>query len=285
MAALAAGGRPLVVSLHGSDMFVAERLAAAGRAARATFARAGWMTACSADLRQRAIDLGAAADRSEVVPYGVDAERFAPSAETRAEVRRALGLDDRTAMVFAAGRFVRKKGFEYLIDAAATLRDRPMPAVVVLGGDGDLRAEYEQRARDRGVAERLRFVGALSQDDVARYLAAADVAAVPSVHDAAGNVDGLPNVVMETLASATPLVSTRAGGIGSVVTDGETGLLVAEHDAAALASAITTLLDDPSRGRGIGAAARRLAIDRYGWGRVAERFEAAYARARERRPG
>jgi phosphatidylinositol alpha-1,6-mannosyltransferase len=215
------------------------------------------------------------------VPYGVDAARFAPSAETRAAVRRSLGLDDRTPLVFAAGRFVRKKGFEYLVDAAALLRERVPHLVVVLGGDGDLRAEYEQRARDRGVADRLRFVGALSQGDVARHLAAADVAVAPSVRDTAGNVDGLPNVVMETLASGTPLVSTRAGGIGAVVTHESTGLLAAEHDPEALASAIAALLGDPDRARAMGAAARRHVIEAYGWPRVAERFEAAYRLARE----
>ena len=127
----------------------------------------------------------------------------------------------------------------------------------------------------RGAQEKGRFVThqCISKD-------AADVAAAPSVHDSAGNVDGLPNVVMETLASATPLVSTRAGGIGSVVTDGETGLLVAEHDAAALAAAIGALLDDRPRARAIGEAARKLVLTTYGWARVAERFEAAYARAR-----
>ena len=281
MAALAAGSRPLVVSLHGSDVFVAERIAAVGRVARATFARTGWTTACSADLRDRAIALGAAADRSEVVPYGVDAARFAPGAETRATVRRTLGVDEQTPLVFAAGRFVRKKGFEYLVDAAGLLRARWPRLVVVFGGDGDLREEYAQRARDRGVTDCLKFVGTLSQDDVARHLAAADVAAAPSVHDAAGNVDGLPNFVMESLASGTPLVSTRAGGIGAVVTHGSTGLLAAEHDAEALATAIDTLLADPDGARTIGAAARRHVIDAYGWPRVAERFEAAYLAARE----
>jgi phosphatidylinositol alpha-1,6-mannosyltransferase len=281
MAAMAAGSRPLVVSLHGSDVFVAERIGAAGRVARATFARTGWTTACSADLRDRALGLGAAADRSEVVPYGVDAARFAPSAETRAAVRRSLGVDEQTPLVFAAGRFVRKKGFEYLIDAAALLRARWPRLVVVFGGDGDLREEYVQRARDRGVADCLKFIGTLSQDDVARHLAAADVAAAPSVHDAAGNVDGLPNFVMESLASATPLVSTRAGGIGAVVTHESTGLLAAEHDPEALAAAIDKLLASPDGARAIGAAARRHVIDAYGWPRVAERFEAAYLAARE----
>jgi glycosyltransferase involved in cell wall biosynthesis len=280
MAAMAAGGRPLVVSLHGSDVYVAERHGVAGLVARRTFARAGWMTACSADLRDRALGLGAAADRSEVVPYGVDATRFAPSAEARAAVRQTLGLDAHAPMVFSAGRFVRKKGFEFLIDATATLSARWPQLTVVLGGDGDLRAEFEARARTAGAAGFLRFVGVLSQDDVARYLAAADVAVVPSVRDSTGNVDGLPNVVMETLASGTPLVATRAGGIGAVVEPDVTGLLVAERDPAALAAAIDALLAAPARGAAMGRTARQRVIEAYGWPRVAERFEAAYARAR-----
>jgi glycosyltransferase involved in cell wall biosynthesis len=86
---------------------------------------------------------------------------------------------------------------------------------------------------------------------------------------------------MESLASGTPLVSTRAGGIGAVVTHGSTGLLAAEHDAEALATAIDTLLANPDGARAIGAAARRHVIDAYGWPRVGERFEAAYLAARE----
>ena len=72
----------------------------------------------------RALRLGADEQRSEVVPYGVDADRFRPDPAVRAEVRAALGIDDATPMVFAAGRFVRKKGFEYLIDAIARLAAR-----------------------------------------------------------------------------------------------------------------------------------------------------------------
>jgi glycosyltransferase involved in cell wall biosynthesis len=280
MAAAASGGRPLVVSLHGSDVYVAERHAVAGRVAEATFHRAGWVTACSADLRTRAIELGASAEHSEVVPYGVDGTRFAPSREARNAVRRALGVGDETPLVFAAGRFVRKKGFEFLIDAIAPLASRWPEVTVILGGDGDLRSEYEARARAAGVANRLRLVGTLSQDDVARHLAAADVAVVPSVRDGSGNVDGLPNVVMEALASATPLVATGAGGIGAVVEDGVTGVRVPEGDPRALADAIGGLIGDPHRGRAIGERARQRALTEHGWAKVAQRFEAAYARAR-----
>src|SRR5215471_13560657 len=87
IAAAARPSLPLVVSLHGSDVFVAERTAAAGAAAARVFRRAGAVTACSADLAARAIALGAAVDRVEVVPYGVDAARFRPSSEARTQVR------------------------------------------------------------------------------------------------------------------------------------------------------------------------------------------------------
>ena len=152
--------------------------------------------------------------------------------------------------------------------------------MLVMGGDGDLRDEFVARARDAGIAERVRFVGLLSQDAVARHFAAADVIAAPSVRDDSGNVDGLPNVVLEALASATPLVATPAGGIASAVDHDRTGVLVPERDPEALAAAIAALLESPSRRRMLGDAARADVIARFGWARAAERFEHAYTAAR-----
>ncbi len=274
-----AGTRPLVVSLHGSDVFVAERHAVIGAAARAAFRRAGWVTACSDDLRQRAVALGAPADRIETVPYGVDAARFRPDPAARAQRRSQLGIRPDQPLLFTAGRLVRKKGFEYLIDAMADVAARWPDATLVIGGGGDLDTELRARARDRSVANRVIFTGVLNQHDVAAWLAAADVAVVPSVRDDAGNVDGLPNVVMEALASGTPLVATTAGGIGAVARDGETALLVAERDPAALARAIGALLDSPPLCAGIGNAARQAVLDLHSWAHVAERFEHAYRQA------
>lgn len=277
IASYAAGPRPLVVSLHGSDVFVAERHAILGRIAHQTFAHAGFVTACSADLRDRALRLGARADRSEVVPYGVDTTRFAPVSEAgRAEARAALGVAPDAPLVFAVGRLVRKKGFEYLIDAIARLAPARPGLACAIAGAGDLDAELRGRARDHGVADRVRFPGLLPHDRTAAAMAAADIVAVPSVRDDAGNVDGLPNVVLEALATATPVVATPAGGIGAVVEDGVTGRLVPERDPVRLAAALADLLDAPHPARAMGAAARARVIQCYGWGRVAERFEAAY---------
>jgi phosphatidyl-myo-inositol dimannoside synthase len=277
LAALAAGPRPLVVSLHGSDVFVAERHAIARTMARRTLRRAAWVTACSDDLRERAIALGATVDRSETLPYGVDTRRFAPSAAARADVRRALDLGDRP-FVFAAGRLVSKKGFEYLIDAAPMLASEWPDLVVGIAGEGDLATALAARARRTGAPVRL--LGNQSQDEIARLVAAADVVAVPSVHDEAGNVDGLPNLALEALASATPVVATRAGGLPQAIADGVTGRLVAERDAGALAEAISGLLRAPDQARALGQAARDDVARRFGWARVAERLEAAYDLAR-----
>jgi glycosyltransferase involved in cell wall biosynthesis len=162
-----------------------------------------------------------------------------------------------------------------------------MPAVLqhvptarlLVAGSGDLDAELRQRARDLGIVAGVRFLGSLNHDEVAATLAAVDVVAVPSVRDDAGNVDGLPNVVMEALASGTPLVTTTAGGIGAVTTHGRNAWQVPERDVASLANALVHLLTHPAERSAMGARARAEALALRSWDGVAERFEHAYERA------
>ena len=121
MAAAASRELPLVISLHGSDVYLAERHGAIGRVARWTFAQAAAVTACSEDLRVRAHALGANPSASVTIPYGVDVSRFRPDAAARAAMRHRWQIPGDAEIVFTAGRFVRKKGFEYLIDTLAQL--------------------------------------------------------------------------------------------------------------------------------------------------------------------
>ena len=274
-AATAAPSLPLVISLHGSDVYVAETVAPARAAARFAFGRAGFVTACSDDLAHRAVALGADPARLETVPYGVDTLRFRPDPSHRASTREAAGIGADVPLAFAAGRLVRKKGFEYLIDGLALTPGM----VLVIAGDGTLDAELRERARAAGVGERVRFLGNQTQDSVAEWLMAADVVVVPSVRDDSGNVDGLPNVVLEALASGTPVITTTAGGIGSVVEDGRTAAVVPERDPAAIAAALARLITNRAESAALGKAARTLVEGQFGWARVAERLESAYDRA------
>lgn len=273
-----AGGRlPLVVSVHGSDVYLAERSRFVGRVAHRTFEHARHITACSDDLRRRSIALGANPARTETVPYGVDSARFAPSPDARAQVRQALGIGD-APMVFSAGRLVSKKGFEFLVDAAARLAKATPALRVVIAGDGDLREALASRTAS--TAAPVTWLGAQTQSEISRLMAAADVIAVPSIRDDAGNVDGLPNFALEAMASATPVVATTAGGLAQAIADDVTGRLIPERDADALARAIAALLADPGQRRRLGAAARTRVERDFSWARVAARFEAIYDEAR-----
>jgi phosphatidylinositol alpha-1,6-mannosyltransferase len=208
----------------------------------------------------------------------VDVTRFKPAPGAREAARARLGIPPGAPLLFAAGRLVRKKGFEYLIDAVPMI-DSAAPAHLAIAGGGDLAEELRARAVARGVADRVHFLGDLTQDAVAGWFAAADAAVAPSVRDDSGNVDGLPNTVLEALASGTPLVSTPAGGIATVVEDGRTGVIVAERDARGLAAALTALLRDRERSASLGRAGRALVEARFGWDRAAGQFETAYDRA------
>jgi glycosyltransferase involved in cell wall biosynthesis len=265
-------GLPLVLSLHGSDVFLSEKRSSAGRAARMAFRRAAGITACSDDLARRSRRLGALQD-PVTIPYGVSIEEFESSPDDASRLRLELGLAAPSRVVLAVGRLVRKKGFEVLLDAVAQARRRIPDLNLVVAGRGDLRQELETRAEDLGLADRVHLVGNVSRDRLPSYYSMADVVAVPSIRDEAGNVDGLPNVLLEAMASGAPTVASAVAGIPQAVTDGKEALLVAERDPRALAKALVELLESREKRDRLGAAARARARDVFSWSRVGERFE------------
>jgi glycosyltransferase involved in cell wall biosynthesis len=276
-------GLPLVVSLHGSDVSLAERHWATALAGGYALRRAAAVTACSADLRARAARIGASPSRSRVLPYGVDPLAFCPRPESRPAVRAELGLAEDQPLVLALGRFVYKKGFGVLLDAwPAVLAEHPRAHLAIVG-DGDLRQELEQQTHRLGIAGSVTFTGSLKRAATSRYLASADVFVVPSVRDQSGNVDGLPNTLLEGMGSARPIVASRLAGIPQVIDDGVHGLLVPERDHDALAAAITRLLADPVLAANLGGNARRRIETELTWDATAALWEQVYLEAADGR--
>ena len=148
---------------------------------------------------------------------------------------------------------------------------------VVVAGDGDLKSELAGLARQRGAPVSL--PGALDRETIAAALAGADIAVVPSVVDRAGNVDGLPNALLEALSAGRAVIASRVAGIPEVVTDGENGLLVPEKDAPALVAALSRLAQNPELRAQLGRAARCYAETRLSWDAAARAFEDCYAQA------
>jgi glycosyltransferase involved in cell wall biosynthesis len=206
------------------------------------------------------------------VPYGVDAMPDVRDLDPAA-VRAQLGVPPGATFVLGLGRLVEKKGFAFLVEAAARV-----PAVfIALAGEGDLRPELEAQAAS--VKAPVRLVGALDRASVAAALGAAEIVVVPSVVDRAGNVDGLPNVLLEAMAAGRAVVASRVAGIPDVMTDGVDGILVPPNDPAALAAAMARLAADPALRRRLGDAARSTVTRRLSWDRAALTFEESYAAA------
>ena len=128
--------------------------------------------------------------------------------------------------------------------------------VFLIVGDGERRAELETAARASGLGDRVRFLG--WRADLNRLYADLDVVVLTSKNE------GSPVALIEAMAAGRPVVSTRAGGVEDVVTDGETGVVVPIGDAPAVARAVVDLLEDPARAARLGAAGRASVVARFG---------------------
>lgn len=193
--------------------------------------------------------------------------RYGATAERVRLVRNGLTLNDfpfvapanRPPVISAVGRLVEKKGFDVLLDACAQLARAGRSFHCELVGDGPLADDLRARAARLGLLDDIvRFHGPLPQREVRALVAGSAAFAAPCVVAADGNRDGLPTVLVEAMALGTPCVATPVTGIPEVVLDGETGLLVPERDAGALATALGRLLDDAALRVRIAAAARAL---------------------------
>ncbi len=274
---------PLVISMHGSDVFVAEQSGLVARVARWCFGRASAITAPSDDLLQRAIALGAPASRCHLVPYGVDPGQFTRIDGAAPLLKKELGLPKDSLVVFAVGRMVYKKGFEYLIRAVpAILRQHPNARIVIAGG-GDLQPRLESLVKQLGVEKSVIMPGWVQRDRMPLFFSGCDLFVLPSVVDQQGNVDGLPNTLLEAMASARPVVATTVAGIPLVVKDGDNGLLVPEKQPGELSAAINLLLDAPELRVQYGEAGRRRVETELNWQTTARTFNRLYESAVSKR--
>lgn len=183
------------------------------------------------------------------IPLGLELEPLLGAEGHRGELRQELGVSAETPLVGIVARLVPIKAHEYFLQAARLVREAIGGAKFLVVGDGERRGELEGLARSLGLQGEVLFLG--WRRDLPRVYADLDVVVLSSLNE------GSPVSLIEALAAARPVVATDVGGVGEVVVDGETGLLVPPKDAAALAQAILTLLADPQRGQRLGLAGRQ----------------------------
>lgn len=221
----------------------------------------------------------------QVLPLGVDCERFMPPEESGAgsdsgqRLRKRLGLASDTPIVFYAGRLERRKGVDVLIEAFGELSRRHPRAVLVMAGfptrigrDGgrSYLEVLQERAIALGVADRLHFLGHVPYDELPAIYGSCDLFVAPSRFEPFGMI------YLEAMACGRPVVACRTGGVPEIVVHGETGLLVEPGDAGALCAAMDQVLADPAYRRQLGKAGRRHMLARFSNRVIAERTVNVY---------
>jgi glycosyltransferase involved in cell wall biosynthesis len=240
-------GLPFSFTAHAKDIYTTLPRNLRIRAQAATF-----VITCT-DFNRRHLEgllEGARHAPIHVLYHGTDLTRFSP-----------VGRRPHADRVVSVGRLVPKKGYEYLIRALARLAETGRPVSCEIFGGGGLREALAEQIETAGLAALVQLRGARLQEDVIGAYRTASVFALAPVVMEDGDRDGIPNVLVEAMASEVPVIATRISGIPELIEDGVDGLLVEPRDAEGLAAAIQRLLDDPELAARL-ALAGRLKVER-----------------------
>lgn len=192
--------------------------------------------AVSNDMKTKVVnEYGVCHKNVTVIPNGIQPQKFKSIDKRKA--REFCGLDQDRKYVLSLSRLSHEKGLEFLFRAFAGLHIKDVELLVV--GDGPLKDHLHELAKDLGIAKRVKFIGAVAHEKTLFWYNAADVYCLPSLWE------GCPNVIIESLACGTPVVSTKVGGIPDLVPDENYGFLVPSGEAGLLAVALDNALNKP----------------------------------------
>jgi glycosyltransferase involved in cell wall biosynthesis len=247
---------PLVITNHGFrvqrgrwlDLLQDLYLATAGAW---TLRAADKIISLTKDEGRRVCSLGVPRRRSIVIPNGVDVNLFRPAGEPEAE-----------GTVLWAGRFVEEKGVKYLLEAVRLISEEMLSVRLLLVGYGPLEDRLKSYTQQLGITKNVVFRAPVDQRTLASLMNKSAVFALPSLSE------GLPNVVLEAMACAKPLIATDGIGLNSVI--GGAGIFVPAKDSRSLAEAIIRLLSDRALRNKLGQYARSTVVKRHTWRSVAE---------------
>lgn len=239
------------------------------------FTSAAWhrrqshLLAVSGAVRDDLVAQGIPAEKITVLYNALEADEFVPERDA-ASVRSEFGADARTPVVGTFAHLSVKKGYRELFAAMPTVLKAFPEAQFWIFGQGDLKDELEQTARQGGFLKQVRFAG--FRRDAAAMMNAIDVMALPSHREPCALA------YIEAALLAKPIVACRAGGAPESVADGETGILVPVGNGAAVAEAILTLLENRDAARRMGLAGQERARDVFSWGKFISTLEGVYDR-------
>jgi glycosyltransferase involved in cell wall biosynthesis len=256
--------KPLLLTVHGSDIFQVPRLPFGAKITRAILRRVDRVTAVSGALKEATVALGLDAAKVEVISNGIDLARFVPpSPDPRHDNPR------QPHTILFAGFLIQRKGVRYLVEALSLLRADVPPHRLVIVGEGPEEGALRAQVAALGLADRVEFAGFQPQAVVSEWMRWARVFVLPSLEEGQGVV------LLEALASGTPVIASDVDGMREVVTP-EVGLRFPARNPAALAHALQQLLTDDPRWRRMSVAARQRAVEVYDWDKIGAQVVEVY---------
>ncbi len=228
---------------------------------REKIADAQWGTTCTRFGRNHLAGLAPLGEQNKVILtyHGLDIPRF-PKPPQRREMRDGSN-PEKPVRIVSVGRGVAKKGFDDLFNALGLL-DPALNWTFVHIGDGALLDQMKKQVNDLGLSDRVEWLGAKTRDVVISTLRSSDLFVLASKIDAAGDRDGLPNVLMEALSQKLPCLATDVSGIPELINHGDSGWLVSPGDPEMMAEAAEKLIKDPELRKKLGDAGyKRLKVD------------------------
>lgn len=250
---------PYVVTVQGSDVFKTLTKPVIRQMVGMALRKAGKVIALSRALKTAALGFGLRDERVVVIPNGVNISQF-PFATA----------EEKKNQVLFVGSLIERKGPLYLLQAMRLVHQSLPEANLVLVGEGDERARLEQFIAENAMADYVCLAGTQSQSAVSSLMRESRLFVLPSIEEGQGVV------LMEALASGTPCVGSRVGGIPDVVTE-DVGRLVEPGDVNGLAEAIRAYLTDTELWQKASAAGRQRVLEYYDWNHLADEITAIYA--------
>jgi glycosyltransferase involved in cell wall biosynthesis len=273
-ARLAGGARPPIVvhTFHGHVLkgyFGPTRTAFFRRVERSLARSSDVLIAVSPEVRDELVEHGVAPpEKFAVIRLGIPLEDRLGDATAELDYRRLYGIPHEAFVVGWVGRMTGVKDTGAVLEIVRATRERGIDAVLCMVGDGPDRERLEKLAHDLGIARSTYFVG--YQSDVAGYYRLFDAFVLPSVNE------GTPVSAIESLASGTPVVANRVGGVPDVVRDGVDGYLVEAGDTAGAADRLAELAADPTLRSRLGGSGRVRMFERYSVSRLVDDVDRLY---------
>lgn len=251
---------------HARDLYQLDRRALLERIRQADAV----ITCCQANLDYlRQMALARDLPKFHLVHHGVDLDLFHSLPDVRHPAARPR--------LVSAGRLVEKKGFSDLLTALQMVKDQGQSFDCRIYGDGPLRPGLETQIRRMDLSDHVQLMGACSQEHLALALRQASLFILTPTVTADGDRDGLPNVLVEAMASGLPVISTCVGGIPDLVVPGRNGILASPGDAPEIAAAVWRLLADPSLRQKLGTNALQDAASSFDQRAAAGRLAALFS--------